>query len=143
MTVAVIWLVIGIALFAAEVLSGELVLLMLGVGALGGAGVAALGTGLIVDVIVFAAVSVGLLVVARPSLKRRFLESGGASTNVDALLGTQALALSSVDENGGRVKLAGGEWSARTIAAGGVIEEGTTVTVVEIAGATAVVSDQL
>lgn len=142
MTVAVILLVIGIALFAAEVLSGELVLLMLGVGALGGAGAAALGAGLIVDVIVFAAVSVGLLVVARPTLKRRFLESGGASTNVDALVGTQALALSAVDEHDGRVKLAGGEWSARTIVAGGVIEEGTTVTVVEIAGAIAVVSDQ-
>lgn len=139
---AVIWLVIGIAMIVAEILSGELVLLMLGGGALAGAGAAALGAGLIIDVIVFAAVSVGLLVVARPTLKRRFLESGGASTNVAALVGSQAVALSTVDEHGGRVKLAGGEWSARTIAAGGVITEGSTVTVVEIAGATAVVSDQ-
>src|SRR5699024_11802689 len=90
MTVAVIWLVIGIAMIVAEILSGELVLLMLGGGALAGAGAAALGAGLIIDVIVFAAVSVGLLVVARRTLKRRFLEAGGASTNVAGVVGAQA-----------------------------------------------------
>jgi len=142
MAVTVIWLVIGVVLVAAEMLSGELVLLMLGTGALASSGAAALGAGLIIDVIVFAGVSVGLLVLARPALKRRFLESGGVSTNVDALVGSRALALSAVDEHDGRVKLAGGEWSARTLTAGSVIAAGTTVTVVEIAGATAVVSEQ-
>jgi membrane protein implicated in regulation of membrane protease activity len=38
MTAAVIWLIAGLALIAAEVLSGEFVLLMIGGGALAAAG---------------------------------------------------------------------------------------------------------
>lgn len=137
-----IWLVIGIVLVAAEVLSGDLVLLMLGVGAFGGAVADALGASLIVDAVVFAGVSVGLLVLARPALKRRFLHTGGTPTNVEALIGAQAVALSNVDGHGGQVKLAGGVWSARNFVDGDVIPEGATVTVVEISGATAVVSEE-
>lgn len=142
MTAALIWLVIGLVLIAAEVLSGDLVLLMLGIGALAGAGADALGANLIVDVLVFAGASVGLLVLARPALKRRYLETGGTKMNVEALVGAQAVALSAVDAHGGQVKLAGGVWSARNFVEGAVIAEGATVTVVEISGATAVVSDE-
>ena len=142
MTVALIWLVIGLVLIAAEVLSGDLVLLMLGVGALAGAGADALGANLIVDVLVFAGVSVGLLLLARPSLKRRFQITEGTKTNVDALIGAKAVAVSAVDAHGGQVKLAGGVWSARNFVEGDVIPEGATVTVLEISGATAVVSEE-
>lgn len=137
-----IWLVIGVGLVAAEMLSGDFVLLMLGVGALAGAGAAAFSASVIIEVIVFAGVSLGLIVLARPALKRRFLETGGAKTNVEALVGERAVALSAVDAHGGRVKLAGGEWTARNLVDGAVIPEGTTVTVVEISGATAVVAEQ-
>jgi len=137
---ALIWLIAGIALLAAEVLSGDLVLVMLGMGALAGAGATALVGSQFVAVAVFAVVSIGLLVLGRPALKRRFLHGTGTRTNVDALVGARALALSIVDSHQGRVKLAGDEWSARSYVEGQVIEPGTTVTVVEISGATAVVS---
>lgn len=142
MTAALIWLVVGIALIAAEVLSGDLMLLMLGIGALVGAGTSLLTDSVVIAAIVFAGTSIGLVVLARPALKRRFLESPAAKTNVDALIGSRAVSLSPIDSRGGRVKLAGGEWSARCFVDGTVIPQGTTVTVVEISGATAVVSEE-
>jgi membrane protein implicated in regulation of membrane protease activity len=82
-------------------------------------------------------------VLGRPALKRRFLSGPGVKTNSEALIGAQAVVLSTVDFGGGRVKLAGDIWSARSMHEGTPIEPGTTVTVVEIAGATAVVSADL
>ncbi|MFC4003344.1 NfeD family protein [Prauserella oleivorans] len=140
MTAALIWLIVGVALIVAEVLSGDFVLLMLGIGALVGAGSAAFSGNAIVDVAVFGVASIGLLVLARPALKRRFLAGPGVKTNAEALVGAQALTVSTVDAHSGQVKLAGDIWSARSIAEGQVIDPGTTVTVVEISGATAVVS---
>ncbi|EHR61314.1 NfeD family protein [Saccharomonospora cyanea] len=140
MTAAIIWLIVGLVLVAAEVLSGDFVLVMLGIGALAGAGSAALSGNPIVDVLVFAASSAALLILARPALKRRFLAGTGVRTNTEALLGTSAVTISVVDSAGGQVKLAGEVWSARSLTEAEVIEPGTTVTVVEISGATAVVS---
>lgn len=140
MTAAIIWLIVGLALIVAEVLSGDFVLVMLGIGALAGAGSAALTGNPIIDVLVFAVASAGLVVLARPALKRRFLAGTGVRTNTDALLGARAVTVSTVDSTGGQVKLAGEVWSARNIAEDEAIEPDTPVTVVEISGATAIVS---
>ena len=53
--------------------------------------------------------------------------------------GKHALVLEMVGEHGGRVKLDGEVWTARPLDAADVYEPGTTVTVLEIDGATAVV----
>lgn len=140
MTAALVWLIVGLVLMMAEVLSGDFVLIMLGIAALAGAGGAALTDNIVVEVAVFAVVSVGLLVLGRPALKRRFLGGPGVRTNTDALIGAHAVVLSTVDTVNGRIKLAGDVWSARSLSEGHSIEPGTTVTVVEIAGATAVVA---
>ncbi|WP_158891703.1 NfeD family protein [Amycolatopsis anabasis] len=142
MTAALIWLIIGIAFMVAEVLSGDLVLIMLGVGALAGAGAEALTGNPFIDVAVFGVVSVGLLVLARPALKRRFMIGAGVRMHTDALVGTRGVVLSTVDSENGQVKLAGDTWSARSLTEGDRIAPGTTVTVVEIRGATAVVSEE-
>jgi membrane protein implicated in regulation of membrane protease activity len=143
MTAALIWVIVGLVLIVAEVVSGDFVLVMLGLAALFGAGSAALTGNPVVDVAVFALSSVGLLFLARPALKRRFLAGTGLQTNSDALLGARAVVLSTVDASDGRVKLAGDIWSARNVHEGDPIEPGTTVTVVEISGATVVVSADL
>ncbi|MBM7774587.1 membrane protein implicated in regulation of membrane protease activity [Actinokineospora baliensis] len=135
---ALIWLVVGVLLIAAEVLSGDFVLVMLGVAGLAGAGAEALFGVPLVSVAVFAAASLALTTLARPVLRRRL---GGAHVrdNVAALVGERAVVVARVDEHGGRVKLRGQEWSARSLDATQVLEPGTPVTVMEIAGATAVV----
>lgn len=140
MTPALIWLVVAIGLMAAEALSGDLVLLMLGGGALFGAGAAALSGNMIVAVIVFAVAATALLVLARPALKRRFVHPPQMAMGPAALVGTHGTVVSTVDGHDGRVKLGGDIWSARSYVDGEQLEPGTRVTVVEISGATAVVT---
>ncbi|HVW43194.1 MAG TPA: NfeD family protein [Amycolatopsis sp.] len=140
MTPALVWLIVGIVLMAAEVVSGDFVLLMLGLGALIGAGSAVLTGNAVIDVLVFAVASAGLIWLARPALKKRFLHGPTIRTGIESLIGTHGVVLSTVDGGeAGRIKLAGDVWSARSHVEGERIEPGTKVTVVEIAGATAVV----
>jgi membrane protein implicated in regulation of membrane protease activity len=56
-----------------------------------------------------------------------------------ALVGRSALVVARVDGNGGRVKIGGDLWSARALDGHEVLEEGTTATVMDISGATALV----
>ncbi len=135
---AVVWLVAGFALIAAEVLSGGFVLVMLGVGALVAAGFAALDAPIWLDVAVFAATSVALITLGRPVLRRR-LHTAAVPTNVDALVGDRAIVVSTVDAQGGKIKLRGELWSARAYDETEVLEPGQRVTVMTISGATAVV----
>jgi membrane protein implicated in regulation of membrane protease activity len=135
---ALFWLIGGIALMAAEILSGDFFLLMVGVGALAGAGAEAAFGNTLVSCAVFALVSIGLVTFARPWLKRR-LHGEMVHTNADALIGRKAVAVSEVDADGGRVRLDGDVWSARAFDGDHPISPGQHVTVVEIAGATAVV----
>jgi membrane protein implicated in regulation of membrane protease activity len=135
---ALIWLIIGVVLVGAEILSGDFVLLMLGVAALGGAGAAALGAGTVISVVVFTVASIALITGARPVLKRRLEIGSGHESSVDKLVGGKGIVVSRVDGHDGRVKIAGEIWSARSLD-NRVIEPGAEVTVYEISGATAVV----
>jgi membrane protein implicated in regulation of membrane protease activity len=144
MTAAVIWLIAGLALIAAEVLSGEFVLLMIGGGALAAAGASALvGGHLLVGVGVFAVASVLLLFAVRPALRRRL--DRGIDPGVmhhRALVGNTAFVITRVDGHGGQVKIGGELWSARSIGGDHVIEPGAKVIVMDISGATALVVPQ-
>ncbi len=62
-------------------------------------------------------------------------------TGTAALVGKTALVTQQVDDRAGAVKLDGEVWTARTYVEGDVIEVGRKVHVVEIRGATALVSD--
>ncbi|MBV9013106.1 MAG: NfeD family protein [Pseudonocardiales bacterium] len=135
---AVLWLVAGFVLIAAEVLSGGFVLIMLGVGALVAAGFAELGAQPWLDVTAFAGTSLALTILARPLLKRR-LYTEHVPTNVEALVGDKAIVVSTVDAHGGKIKLRGELWSARTLVETEVLEPGRTVRVMNVSGATAVV----
>ena len=140
MPTALIWLVFALGLAGAEALTGDMFLLMLSGGALAAAGTSALVNWPIwADGGVFLIVSVLLLVLVRPALRRRLWSSTGAETGVVALQGKSAVVLDRVEQHGGRVKLAGEEWTARPLTEGDVFEPGEHVTVMHIDGATAVV----
>lgn len=132
------WLVAGFALIAAEVLTRSFVLIMLGVAALAAAGVAELGFGPGSEIAVFAGTALALTTLARPVLKRR-LHTAHVPTNVEALVGDKAIVVSTVDAHGGRIKLRGELWTARTFDEAEVLEPGRAVRVMTISGATAVV----
>lgn len=143
MAAAVLWLIAGVVLVAAEVLSGDFVLLMLGTAALAAAMSSALGAPLWVDVAIFGAISVALVTLARPMLRRRLHTGEHLLTNAEALIGRRAVVVSTVDASGGKVKLRGELWSARAFDETQVLEPGQAVTVMNISGATAVVWGEL
>ena len=137
---ALIWLIAALALAGAEALTGDLFLLMLGGGAL-----AAAGSSLVFDDqdwvqgSVFAVVSVLLLVLVRPALRRHFQSGTGMPEPAKALEGKSALVLDRVGRHEGQVKLDGEIWTARPYNDDDVFEPGDHVIVVHIDGATAVV----
>ncbi|MFH8341297.1 NfeD family protein [Streptomyces sp. AM6-12] len=112
---------------------------MFAVGAVAAAVVAALGFGVVVQVIAFLAVSVALIAVVRPIANRHSRQRPQFASGVEALKGKQAVVLERVDGSGGRVKLAGEIWSARALDTGRAYEAGQEVDVVDIEGATAIV----
>ncbi|GGX75843.1 NfeD family protein [Streptomyces fructofermentans] len=133
------WLVGAVGLGIPLVVTAMPELGMLAVGAVAGAGTAGLGGNLVLQVVVFAVVSVALIAVVRPVAARHRTQRPQLATGIEALKGRQAVVLERVDGTGGRIKLAGEVWSARSLDTGRAYEEGEQVDVVEIEGATAIV----
>jgi membrane protein implicated in regulation of membrane protease activity len=139
MTAPVLWLVAGLVLLGAEVVTGTFVLLMLGGGALAAAVASLLGLGLVGSAAVFAVVSVVLLAGRSPLRHRLERHTPHTPTRIEALVGGVATVVARVDAHGGRVRINDDEWSARAFDGVQVIEAGERVTVVRISGATALV----
>ncbi|MGW2722526.1 NfeD family protein [Streptomyces sp. NPDC001492] len=112
---------------------------MLAVGAVAAAVMAGMGFGAVAQVLAFVVVSVALIAVVRPIAVRHSAQRPQLATGVEALKGKQAVVLERVDGSGGRIKLAGEVWSARSLDADSAYEVGQEVDVVEIEGATAIV----
>ncbi|MBV9720298.1 MAG: NfeD family protein, partial [Mycobacterium sp.] len=124
----------------AEALTGDMFLLMLSGGALAAGGSSwLLGLPAWADGAVFLVVSVLLLVLVRPALRRRLTPAKAIRTGVEALEGKRALVLDRVARDEGQVKLDGQVWTARPLNDDDVFEPGEQVTVMNINGATAVV----
>ncbi|MEU5324318.1 NfeD family protein [Streptomyces sp. NPDC021056] len=113
---------------------------MLAVGAVAAAITAGLGFDMVVQVLVFAVVSVALIAVVRPVAARHRAQRPQLATGIEALKGKQAVVLERVDgTGGGRIKLAGEVWSARALDTDHAYEVGQEVDVVDIEGATAII----
>ncbi|UJA07324.1 NfeD family protein [Streptomyces collinus] len=112
---------------------------MLAVGAVAAAVAAGLGLDAVVQVLAFVVVSVALIAVVRPIAARHGNQRPQLVTGIDALKGRQAVVLERVDGSGGRIKLAGEIWSARSLDNARAYEVGQEVDVVDIEGATAIV----
>jgi membrane protein implicated in regulation of membrane protease activity len=138
---AVVWIVVAVILGVAEIFTLTAALGLLAVGALAAALVAALGLGTFAQFVVFAVVSVAGLVGVRPLVKRQMRPRYGPQHRfgVAALVGRQARVVQEVTGQAGRVRIGGEEWSARAYDETLVIPAGTTVDVIEIEGATALV----
>lgn len=134
-----LWLIVAGALAAAETTSLTFYLLMAAGGAGTGAIAAALGAPLAIQFAVAIVGTLALLWLVRPIAIRHLNSGATAITGAAALVGEHAVVLSPVTLDGGRVRLNGGEWSARAKDPKQTIDVGTRVTVLGIDGATAVV----
>lgn len=132
------WLIVALLLGLVLIFTVELAFAMFAGGAIVAAVVAAFTDNLAYQIIAFCAVSVVLLFTVRPWAKRYMERSSPETrTNADALIAKTAEALSDVTDRGGRIKLDGEVWSARTH--GTIIPQGALCSVVQIQGATAIV----
>ena len=134
------WLGAALLLIAVEVVTLDFVLLMFAGGALAAAVATALGAPFPLQIVLFAVVSVLLLVSIRPWLLRHLRDRVPlVETNAAAQVGRPAIVVQDVDVHGGRVKLSGEVWSARSARPDVVYPVDTELRVVRIEGATAVV----
>lgn len=144
MPVWLIWL-IGTGLLAiAEIFTLNLVLLMFAGAALVTAGVALVGAPVLVQLITFVVISVGMLFVVRPVAARHLHNrTPDQIDGAQVFIGRVGVVTERVDENSGRIKIEGDEWTAVTQTSVEQFDIGARVRVMEIRGATAVVSGDL
>ena len=136
----VVWVGLAALLGMAELVSLDLVLAMLAVGALAGGVTAALGAGVAAQVIVAGVTSVAMLALVRPSLVARLHAGPDLVLGTGKLLGQRAVVTKRITGlEVGQIKLAGETWTAAPYDEHESIEVGATVEVFEIRGATAYV----
>ena len=135
-----IWALVAVLLAAGELATpGMFFLGPVALAAVVAGVAAAVGLGVVVQLLLFVAGSIASVWILRPIAQRHLHMPAALRTGTAALEGTKALVLQRVDANGGRVRIGGEEWSARAYMEDQVIEPGTRVEVVKIDGATALV----
>jgi len=140
MTAWVLWAVLAVALAVGEIFTPGLFFLgPVALAAIAAGAVALGGLGAAVQLIVFIFGTVASLAVLRPIARAHIKIPPLLRTGTAALVGAKATVVQRVDAEGGRVRLAGEEWSARSYLEDQVLEPGTHVEVAKIEGATALV----
>jgi membrane protein implicated in regulation of membrane protease activity len=139
----VIWIIAACAFGVGEMLTTSFFLAPFAVGALVAALVAAIGGGAVGAWGTFIIVSLLMLWVVRPIARSHLRTPAQLRTGTAALVGRRAVVLERIAnrEGVGCVKIDGEVWTARSYDEDRVIEEGTAVDVIEIRGATALVSE--
>ncbi len=135
------WMIAAGVLAVGEIFTLSFFLGPVSVAAVAAAIAALVGVGLGIQWVVFIAVSLASLAVLRPIAQRHLTSPAKIRTGTAALVGTRATVLERVDGSGGQVKIGGEIWSARCYDEDEVLEPGTKVDVMEIKGATALVSE--
>ncbi len=134
------WLGLSVLLGVAELVSMDLILLMLAAGAMVGFVAAVIGLAVPLQVVLAAVTAVAMLAFLRPNLIKRLHTGPELRLGHGKLVGRQALVTQDISAlTPGRVKLAGEIWSAEPYDDTLTIAAGETVEVLEIRGATAFV----
>jgi membrane protein implicated in regulation of membrane protease activity len=137
-----IWLVFAVLFAIGEIATLSFFLAPFAAGAAVAAVVSAAGAGEVVAWIIFLVVSVIMLAALRPIARSHRKMPPQIRTGTAALVGRTAMVLERVanDEGTGSVRLEGERWTARAYDEDEVFEPGVRVHVVEIKGATALVT---
>ncbi len=139
----VLWVIAACVFGVGEMLTTSFFLAPFAVGALGAAVVDVAGVSEIAAWAVFVVISLLMLVVVRPIAKSHMKVPPKIRTGTAALVGQQAIVLERIanDEGVGCVRIDGEVWTARSLDEDQVIEAGSRVHVVQIKGATALVTE--
>lgn len=136
------WLIVTIVLLMGEVLVfNAFILGPLSLASAAAALVAAAGAGIEWQLAVFAAGGVLSLLLLRPLARRHMTAPEAIRTNAEALIGKRARVLEAMDiDSPGLIRLENENWTAVPGPGVVAIDQGAEVTVLEIKGATAVVT---
>ncbi|MFZ2502972.1 MAG: NfeD family protein [Nocardioides sp.] len=134
------WLGLAIVLGLAEMLSLDLILIMLATGAVVGMITAVIGLPIAAQVLAASAASVAMLALVRPTLVKRLHGGPELKLGHGKLVGSQGVVTQAISTHEiGRIRLQGEIWSAKAYDDSLIITPGETVEVLEIRGATAYV----
>ena len=136
----VLWTIAAAALAAGEIVTLGFFLGPIALAAVLAAVVAAVGGAVELQIAAFVLGSLASLALVRPIVRAHLRTPARLRTGTAALVGTTAVVVERVNGEKGRVRLGGEVWSARSYD-DEVIEPGARVTVLEIKGATALVSE--
>ncbi len=139
----VLWLIAAVVFTVAEVLNLSFFLFPFAIGAAGAAVADLAGAGAAITWATFAVLTAVSFTIVRPIARRHLAQPPRLRTGTAALVGRTAIVVERVDNDGneGAVRLDGEVWTARAYDEDVILEPGTRVHVMEIRGATALVSD--
>ena len=139
----VFWVILAVVLAAGEVVSLSFFLAPFAIGAVAAALLDAAGVGAGGQFAAFLAGSLLLLSIVRPIARRHVNMPPQLRTGTDALIGETAVVLERIsnDDDIGSVRLKGQVWTARAYDDDASFEAGSRVHVIEIRGATALVTE--
>ena len=136
----IVWAIVAVLLAVGEIFTPGLFFLgPIALAALASTVVAAVGGPIWLQIVVFGVGSFAAVGLLRPIARRHLTMPHAIRTGTAALEGAKAIVLQPVDSRGGRVKIGGEEWSARSYVPDEEFEIGTEVEVAQIQGATALV----
>ncbi|HZD87356.1 MAG TPA: NfeD family protein [Gaiellaceae bacterium] len=136
----VAWAIAAVFLAVGEVFTPGLFFLgPIALAAVAAAASAAAGAAVWLQALVFGVGAFAALGLLRPIARAHLTMPRAIRTGAAALEGARAVVLQRVDEQGGRVRIGGEEWSARSYMPDEVFDAGTQVEVARIEGATALV----
>jgi membrane protein implicated in regulation of membrane protease activity len=135
----IVWLIVAAVLGVAELVTFTFALGIIAVAACVAAAVAALTLGLPLQLLAFVIASGAGLGLVLPIARRHVKQPPLLRTGSAALVGRPARVLEEVTGLGGRVRIGGEEWSARSYDETLVIPVGHAVDVMQIEGVTALV----
>ncbi|WP_189351296.1 NfeD family protein [Zhihengliuella salsuginis] len=138
----VFWLALFLVLAIIEVMSLDLYFIMLATGALAAVFTALAGGPFWLQTLVFCVIALLMILFLRPIALRHLRRSpADRLTNVDRLVGLDALVLEPTTRLSGRAKIGGETWSAR-VDGDATLEPGTYGRVTRIVGATAYITER-
>jgi membrane protein implicated in regulation of membrane protease activity len=139
----VFWIIAAVVLAVGEMMTLSFFLAPFAGGALIAALADVIGAGVVISWAIFIVTSLVMLLVVRPIARSHRHTPAALRTGTAALIGQSGVVIERIanDEAVGTVRIGGEVWTARAFDDDQIIDTGTRVHVVEIRGATALVSD--
>jgi membrane protein implicated in regulation of membrane protease activity len=137
----VLWLIAAVVFAVGEVLTMGFFLAPFAVGALAATIVALVGGGFVASGLAFLVVSSAAFMGLRPIAKRHMKLPAELRTGTAALVGKTGTVVEAITADGGCVRIEGEVWTARPYDEDERFEPGQRVSILQIRGATALVSE--